>query len=57
MTEVIPLALADFLETADRLGHRRHLAGMTYPEMRLDEKYGLVELVRAVRRLPLWATV
>jgi len=29
--------------------------GQTYPDMRLYEKYGLVELVRAVRRIPLWA--
>jgi RNA-directed DNA polymerase len=29
--------------------------GQTYPDMRLYEKYGLVNLVRAVRRLPLWA--
>jgi RNA-directed DNA polymerase len=31
--------------------------GQTYPDMRLYEKYGLVNLVRTVRRLPLWATV
>ena len=31
--------------------------GQGYPDMRLHEKYGLVELVRAVRRLPLWAKV
>ena len=31
--------------------------GQTYPDMQLYEKYGLVELVRRVRRLPLWATV
>jgi group II intron reverse transcriptase/maturase len=29
--------------------------GQRYPDMRLYEKYGLVELVRAVRRIPLWA--
>jgi RNA-directed DNA polymerase len=29
--------------------------GQQYPYMQLYEKYGLVELVRAVRRLPLWA--
>jgi RNA-directed DNA polymerase len=38
---------------------RKHRAkagkGPTYPDLRLYEKYGLVELVRAVRRLPLWA--
>jgi hypothetical protein len=31
--------------------------GQTYPDMRLYEKYGLVELVRRVRRIPLWAKV
>ncbi len=40
---------------------RKHRAprgrGQTYPDMRLYEKYGLVNLVRTVRRLPLWATV
>jgi len=29
----------------------------TYPDMRLYEKYGLVNLVRTIRRLPLWASV
>jgi RNA-directed DNA polymerase len=29
--------------------------GPTYPDMRLYEQYGLVNLVRTVRRLPLWA--
>jgi len=29
--------------------------GRTYPDMRLYEQYGLVNLVRTVRRLPLWA--
>ena len=29
--------------------------GQRYPDMRLYEKYGLVELVRTVRRIPLWA--
>jgi len=29
--------------------------GQQYPYMQLYEKYGLVELVRVVRRLPLWA--
>jgi RNA-directed DNA polymerase len=31
--------------------------GPRYPDMRLYERYGLVSLVRTVRRLPLWATV
>jgi RNA-directed DNA polymerase len=31
--------------------------GQTYPDMRLYEKYGLVNLVRTIRRLPLWASV
>jgi len=31
--------------------------GQTYPDMRLYEKYGLVNLVRTVRRLSLWASV
>jgi len=29
--------------------------GQRYPDMRLYEKYGLVELVRTVQRIPLWA--
>jgi hypothetical protein len=29
--------------------------GQTYPDMQLYEKYGLVNLVGAVRRVPLWA--
>jgi RNA-directed DNA polymerase len=29
--------------------------GPTYPDMRLYEKYGLVNLVRTVRRVSLWA--
>jgi RNA-directed DNA polymerase len=29
--------------------------GQRYPDMQLYEKHGLVELVRAVRRIPLWA--
>jgi group II intron reverse transcriptase/maturase len=40
---------------------RKHKAkagrGQRYPDLQLYEKYGLVELVRTVRRLPLWATV
>ena len=31
--------------------------GQRYPDMRLYEEYGLVELVRKVRRIPLWAKV
>ena len=31
--------------------------GQHYPDMRLYEKYGLVELVHAIRRIPLWANV
>ena len=31
--------------------------GQTYPDMRLYEKYGLVEMVRTVKRIPLWAKV
>jgi RNA-directed DNA polymerase len=31
--------------------------GSRYPDMQLYEKYGLVELVRTVRRIPLWAEV
>jgi RNA-directed DNA polymerase len=31
--------------------------GQRYPDVQLYEKYGLVELVRAVRRIPLWANV
>jgi RNA-directed DNA polymerase len=31
--------------------------GQTYPDMRLYEEYGLVNLVRTIRRLPLWARV
>jgi len=31
--------------------------GQTYPDMQLYEKYGLVNLVRTVVRLPLWARV
>jgi RNA-directed DNA polymerase len=31
--------------------------GQRYPDMQLYEKYGLVEMVRTVRRLPLWANV
>jgi RNA-directed DNA polymerase len=39
-----------------RRKHReRRGKGQQYPYMRLYEKYGLVELVRAVRRIPLWA--
>jgi RNA-directed DNA polymerase len=29
--------------------------GQTYPDLQLYEKYGLVELVRTIRRIPLWA--
>jgi RNA-directed DNA polymerase len=29
--------------------------GQRYPDLQLYERYGLVELVRAVRRIPLWA--
>jgi RNA-directed DNA polymerase len=39
-----------------RRKHReRRGKGQRYPYMRLYEKYGLVELVHAVRRIPLWA--
>jgi hypothetical protein len=31
--------------------------GQTYPDLQLHEEYGLVNLVRTVRRLPLWASV
>ena len=31
--------------------------GQHYPDMRLYEKYGLVELVHAIQRIPLWANV
>jgi RNA-directed DNA polymerase len=31
--------------------------GQTYPDMRLYEKYGLVNLARTIRRLSLWASV
>jgi group II intron reverse transcriptase/maturase len=40
---------------------RKHKAkagrGPRYPDMQLYERHGLVNLVRTVRRLPLWATV
>lgn len=40
---------------------RKHRApsghGQRYPDMQLYERYGLVNLSRAVRRLPLWANV
>ena len=29
--------------------------GQGYPDMQLYEEYGLVKLVRAIRRIPLWA--
>jgi hypothetical protein len=39
-----------------RRKHReRRGKGQQYPPMQLYEKYGLVELIRRVRRLPLWA--
>ena len=34
----------------DRRGH-----GNPYPDMQLYERWGLVNLIRSVRRLPLWA--
>lgn len=34
----------------ERAGH-----GQRYPDMQLYERFGLVELVKAVRRIPLWA--
>ena len=40
---------------------RKHKAragrGQRYPDRQLYERYGLVNLVRRVRRLPLWASV
>jgi RNA-directed DNA polymerase len=40
---------------------RKHKAkrgkGQPYPDMQLDERWGLVNLARTVRRLPLWANV